>query len=71
MEAAYPDHPIWAEAIKPGGGVFPGLPDNRGLKLQWGALRIGMPDAWELAKGAQSKDKAVTICVVDSGVDYK
>lgn len=76
VEAAYPDHPVWAESIKPltpapAGGVFPGLPDNRGLKLQWGALRIGMPDAWQLAKGGASRDKAVTVCVVDSGVDYK
>ena len=48
------------------------LPKNKkAYKQQWGADRIGLPSAWGIATGAASKDKAVTVCIVDSGVDYK
>ena len=48
-----------------------GLAARESFKFQWGAARIGLPDAWRIATGAASPDKAVTVCVVDSGVDVK
>lgn len=73
MEYASPDHPVWAEAVKPDIGITPQavLPSNKGWKLQWGFHRIGMPSAWTIAKGADTKKSAVTLCLVDSGIDYK
>lgn len=77
MEWAHPDLSVFSTALKQDDEADPSvvpqlLPKNpRGYKKQWGSARIGMPVAWSIATGAVSKDRAVTVCVVDSGVDYK
>ena len=42
---------------------------TRGFALEWGAQRIGLPAAWAIATGAASPQSAVTLCIIDSGVD--
>lgn len=50
----------------PGGG-------SKGVfrSYQWGMSRVGAPYAWSIATGAKDKQAAVTVCVVDSGIDDK
>lgn len=38
---------------------------------QWGMSRVGAQYAWSIATGAKDKASAVTVCVVDSGIDDK
>lgn len=76
MEWAHLDIPIYADSAPRGNAsdpaVFPQLlpPNPAGFRHQWGAKRIGLPVAWSIATGAVSKERAVTVCVVDSGVDF-
>lgn len=72
VEWAHPDMPIRSAAVNvdDSAPIPTRLPDNpRGYKQQWGMQRIGMPAAWAVATGAASKDSAVRLCLVDSGVD--
>jgi hypothetical protein len=57
VEYAEPDHVLMPDA----------LPNDPLYINQWGLERIGAPSAWNITTGS----KAVTLCVVDSGVDYK
>lgn len=41
------------------------LPDDPSLPEQWNLLGFGVPEAWELERG----DAAVTVAVIDSGLD--
>lgn len=66
--------PIYSAAVKTDDS--PPIPhrlpaDPKAFKLEWGMQRIGMPAAWAVATGAASRDTAVTLCLVDSGVDLK
>lgn len=47
------------------------LPLRPSFKFQWGAARVGLPDAWSIATGASSRAKAVKVCVVDSGAELR
>jgi thermitase len=57
VEYAEPDYLLFADAT-PSDALFPN---------QWGLQRISAPAAWNITTGS----RAVTVCVVDSGVDYK
>lgn len=42
------------------------LPNDAKWSSQWGLKRVGAPAAWDTTTGSE----AVTVCVIDSGVDY-
>ena len=53
---------VFPELLPPGGA--------KAFRNQWGAKRVGVQVAWGVATGAASKERAVTVCLVDSGVDF-
>lgn len=46
------------------------LPDDPQFVEQWGLEAVRAPEAWILGTGAFNESKEVTVCVVDSGIDY-
>jgi hypothetical protein len=56
VEYAEPDYALTPDSI----------PTNALYSNQWALPRIGAPAAWNVTTGSRS----VTVCVVDSGVDY-
>lgn len=50
---------------------LPDGPSRQEWARQWGLQRIGMDRAWNVAVGAKDVNRAVTVCVIDSGVDMK
>jgi hypothetical protein len=55
VEYAEPDYVVTPDAI----------PSDAQFSNQWGLTKIGAPSAWDTTTGS-----SVTVCVVDSGVDY-
>ena len=45
-------------------------PDDPDFAEQWGLEAIGAPAAWALGTGAPRSAERVTVCIVDSGIDY-
>ena len=57
MEYAEPDHYLTPHAI----------PNDAQWGSQWALKMINAPSAWDVSKGS----KAVTVCVIDSGVNHE
>ncbi|KAL6769857.1 hypothetical protein ACKKBG_A32645 [Auxenochlorella protothecoides x Auxenochlorella symbiontica] len=45
-------------------------PDDPDFPEQWGLEAVHAPEAWATATGAPTRAAAVTVCIVDSGIDY-
>ncbi len=43
------------------------LPNDPKWNVAWGLTKIGAPAAWDVTTG----NAATTVCIVDSGVNYK
>lgn len=79
VKYAVPDLRVTPAALRPDGGVGAAVPQtlpgggSRGVfhAYQWGMSRVGAQYAWSIATGAKDKESAVTVCVVDSGIDDK
>lgn len=57
VEYAVPDHYIYPDAI---------IPTDPLYKDQWFYEKVKAPGAWNISTGGD-----VTVCIIDSGVDYK
>jgi hypothetical protein len=56
VEYAEPDYILTPDAV----------PNDPQFPNEWGLGKIGAPSAWNITTGSTN----VTVCVVDSGVDY-
>lgn len=58
--SVHPDLPLFA-------AHWPNDPDFR---QEWGTKRIGSTNAWNIMTGARNPQDALTVCIIDSGIDY-